>query len=82
MKEALQDCAARIEKEMERNIGKSSELTILYEKRLRDQEEIERLRKEGKMVPLRLISNPFYRRYYVEMGWSLPEGGAFVGSEK
>jgi multiple sugar transport system substrate-binding protein len=71
--EALLDCSERIEKEIERNIGKSSELSLQYEKGLRDQEEIDRLRREGKLVPLHLISNPFYRRYYVEMGWSVAE---------
>jgi multiple sugar transport system substrate-binding protein len=73
-KEALRDCGERIEKEMVRNAGKSAKLSLQYEKGLRDQKEIERLRRKGKMVPLELISNPFYLRYYVEMGWSLPEG--------
>ncbi|MBL4576607.1 MAG: extracellular solute-binding protein [Opitutaceae bacterium] len=72
--EALSDCAERIKKEMERNAGKSSKLALRFEKGLRDQQEIERLRKAGELVPLKLISNPFYRRYYVEKGWSSPDG--------
>jgi len=75
-KEALRDCGERIEKEMVRNAGKSAKLSLQYKKSLRDQEEIERLRREGELVPLGLITNPFYRRYYVEMGWSLPEGSS------
>ena len=77
----LRDCAERIEKEMKRNVEKSSTLSLQYEKGLRDQEEIERLRSEGELVPLELIANPFYRRYYVEMGWSLPEGGSNLDLE-
>jgi multiple sugar transport system substrate-binding protein len=80
-KEVLRDCAERIEKEIVRNAGKSEKLSLQYEKGLRNQEEIERLRKEGELVPLNLITNPFYRRYYVEMGWSLPEGGSNLDME-
>jgi ABC-type glycerol-3-phosphate transport system substrate-binding protein len=79
--EVLLDCAGRIEKEMERNIGKSSELSVLYEEGLCDQEEIERLREEGELVPLHLITNPFYRRYYVKMGWSVAEGSSNLDIE-
>jgi hypothetical protein len=59
---------------MERTAGESPRLTAKYEKGLRDQVEIDRLRSEGELVPLELISNPFYRQYYVKQGWSLPEG--------
>ena len=45
-----------------------------HARRDQNQEEIDRLRRDGKLVPLDLITNPFYRRYYVDQGWSLPEG--------
>ncbi len=73
--EALELAAEFIEKDIQRKIQENEKLRLLYEKSIKDQAEIERLRNVGKLVPLELISNPFYRRYYVEMGWSLPEGG-------
>jgi ABC-type glycerol-3-phosphate transport system substrate-binding protein len=73
--DALRKLALSIEKDMVRFTNESENLKAKYEKQLEDQKEIERLRREGKMVPLHLITNPFYRRYYVDKGWSLPEGG-------
>jgi multiple sugar transport system substrate-binding protein len=75
VEDALNELAISIEMDMARFAGESKSLKAKYEKQLEDQEEIERLRREGKMVPLHLITNPFYRRYYVDQGWSLPEGG-------
>jgi hypothetical protein len=72
--EALTIAAEMIHSSMERKASESTESWSLYEKLLSDQEKIEGLRKEGKLVPLKLITNPFYRRYYVKRGWSLPEG--------
>ncbi len=73
-KEALKLAARVVNDDIERKVNESLELQDTYEQGLEDQKEIERLRSEGKMVPLDLITNPFYRRYYVEKGWSLPEG--------
>ncbi len=72
--EAIRFAEDMIRAEMKRAREESSELSVKYEKGLRDQAEIDRLREKGELVPLHLISNPFYRRYYVERGWSLPEG--------
>ena len=72
--EALQLAAEFVEKDIQRNIQEDEELRLLYEKSVADQAEIERLRAAGELVPLELIPNPFYRRYYVEKGWSLPDG--------
>jgi ABC-type glycerol-3-phosphate transport system substrate-binding protein len=72
--DALNELVVTIETDMARFAGESENLKEKYEKQLQDQEEIERLRRKGEFVPLKLISNPFYRRYYVDMGWSLPEG--------
>jgi multiple sugar transport system substrate-binding protein len=71
--EALTAAAEMIGSSMIRKARESAESWANYEKLLQDQKTIESLRKEGKLVPLELITNPFYRRYYVEMGWSLPE---------
>ena len=71
--EAIQFAAEMINAEMKRAVGESSRLAAKFEKGLKDQAEIDRLRDEGQLVPLHLISNPFHRRYYVEQGWSLPE---------
>ncbi len=73
-REAIQFAAEMIDTEMKRAAKESPRLAKKYEQGLKNQAEIDRLRKEGKLVPLHLISNPFYRRYYVEKGWSLPEG--------
>ncbi len=68
--EALAVAAKMVNASIERKAYESEEGRLYYEKLLRDQEMIENLRKEGKPVPLELITNPFYRRYYVEMGWA------------
>lgn len=59
-----------INREIELNISKNPELRAKYEQLLEDQSEIDRLRAAGEPVPLALITNPFYRRYYVAQGWS------------
>jgi hypothetical protein len=73
--DALKKLAITIEMDMMRFADESERTKAKYEKQLQNQQEIERLRQEGEMVPLHLITNPFYRRYYVDQGWSLPEGG-------
>jgi ABC-type glycerol-3-phosphate transport system substrate-binding protein len=73
-REAIQFAAEMINTSMKRTAAESPRLAAKYEKGLRDQAEIDRLRSEEQLVPLHLITNPFYRRYYVEQGWSLPEG--------
>jgi len=75
VKEALKLAARVVNEDIKRKVGESPELRLIYEQGIDDQKKIERLRKEGKPVPLELIPNPFYRRYYVEKGWSLTEGG-------
>ncbi len=63
----------RINEEIERTLRERTELVEAYERLVRQQDEIERLREEGKKVPLKLITNPFHRRYYVVMGWAEEE---------
>jgi ABC-type glycerol-3-phosphate transport system substrate-binding protein len=75
VEESLNELAFSTEKDMVRFTNESENLNAKYEKQLEDQKTIETLRQEGKLVPLHLITNPFYRKYYVDQGWSLPEGG-------
>jgi multiple sugar transport system substrate-binding protein len=80
--EALAMASKLVNESMLRRAYQSEKSQLHYEKLLKDQETIERLRNEGKLVPLELITNPFYRRYYVEKGWSLPESSSSVEAEK
>ena len=59
-----------INREIELNVSRNPELQAKYEQLSRDQSEIDRLRAAGEPVPLELITNPFYRRYYVAQGWA------------
>jgi ABC-type glycerol-3-phosphate transport system substrate-binding protein len=59
-----------INREIELNVSKNLALQTKYAKLTRDQAEIDRLRAAGERVPLGLITNPFYRRYYVAKGWA------------
>jgi multiple sugar transport system substrate-binding protein len=62
-----------INREIAANVAADPALRAKYEQQLRDQEIIDRLRASGEPVPLELITNPFYRRYYVERGWAAEE---------
>lgn len=59
-----------INREIELNVSKDPALAVRHKKLLADQAEIERLRAAGEPVPLELITNPFYRRYYIARGWA------------
>ncbi len=82
VKEAMVTLTEAINTDMIRKVKESPELSKRYEQALKDQTEIERLRAAGELVPLHLITNPFYRRYYVDMGWALPEGAEGVVAQK
>ncbi len=69
-RQAARLAAKRINRHIARNIRQSQRLRRLYEKLLGRQKLIDRLRKAGRKIPLRLIGNPFYRRYYVARGWA------------
>ncbi len=79
-RESLQTLANTINNEILRKVSEDPELAKRYEQELKNQGEIDQLRAEGKLVPLYLITNPFYRKYYVEKGWSLPEGSSELAS--
>jgi multiple sugar transport system substrate-binding protein len=78
--DALDKLVISLENDMVRFVNESEELNAKYEKQVEDQKEIDRLRQVGEIIPLHLIVNPFYRRYYVDQGWSLPDGREAVAS--
>jgi multiple sugar transport system substrate-binding protein len=80
--DALKAVANEVRQVIVRNADESAKKLERYQNGLRDQKEIERLRSEGKLVPLELIQNPFYRKYYVLKGWALPEGGEAQESQE
>lgn len=59
-----------VNREIELNVRKNPRLKQLYDQLQQDQENIDQLKAKGEMVPLELITNPFYRRYYVARGWA------------
>lgn len=59
-----------INREIDLNVSKNPILRAQYTRLLANQAEIERRRAAGEPVPLALITNPFYRRYYVAQGWA------------
>ena len=59
-----------VNRDIERNVEADPNLKARYDKLIKDQETIERLRAGGELVPAHLITNPFYQRYYRERGWS------------
>jgi ABC-type glycerol-3-phosphate transport system substrate-binding protein len=73
IEEALSALDKGVETEIERRAHESAENLERYQKLLKTQAKIDQLRSRGEPVPMELISNPFYRRYYVEKGWSVPE---------
>ena len=68
--EAGRETADRINAEIDRNLEESPTLRARYDERAALQAKIDQHRAEGRRVPLEWIKNPFYKRYYVYMGWS------------
>lgn len=68
--EAAKDLTARINRQMDRNISEDPNLKKEFDRLKQQQREIERLRMEGKPVPLDWIENPFYKKYYLFRGWA------------
>ncbi len=68
--EAAQDVTDRINRQMARNISEDPKLKKEFDRLQQLQGEIDRLRREGKPVPLEWIGNSFYKKYYVFRGWS------------
>lgn len=66
---AAEEAQQSILREIERTLAEEPGLRPMYDRLVTQQQEIDRLRAEGKKVPVRLIANPFYRRYYAAQGW-------------
>ena len=69
--QAAREVAEAINREIDLSLADSEGRRDLYEKLTKRQQEIDRLRAAGEPVPLDWITNPFYRKYYREMGWAL-----------
>ncbi|MCC5828863.1 MAG: carbohydrate ABC transporter substrate-binding protein [Phycisphaeraceae bacterium] len=67
------DLAREINASIQRTLDDQPALRELHAQLTQTQRRIEELRARGEKVPLEWIANPFYRRYYVAMGWSDPE---------
>lgn len=65
--------ARQINGEMQRTLREQPELKRDFEQRVARQKAIEERRARGEQVPLDWIENPFYRKYYEEMGWASAE---------
>lgn len=63
----------RINDEIQRTLDENPELKTRYDQLCADQKQIDELRSAGKKVPAKLITNPFYLRYYRVQGWLAEE---------
>jgi hypothetical protein len=63
----------RINDELARSLDERPSLKAEYQRRLELQEKIDALKEAGEPIPVEWIYNPFYRRYYHDMGM-LAEG--------
>tara|TARA_R110002111_G_scaffold164347_1_gene230523 strand:+ start:788 stop:2248 length:1461 start_codon:yes stop_codon:yes gene_type:complete len=68
--EGMARAEASVNREIDQHVAADPQMKTKYEKLLKDQETIERLRAAGELVPAHLITNPFYQVYYRERGWS------------
>ena len=59
----------RINDEIKLSLRENPKLQPLYNEGVAIQEKIEAYRREGKKVPSSWLFNPFYKRYYRDMGW-------------
>lgn len=71
--DAAQRAANRINAEIQRTLAEDPSKLPKYERFCEQQEAIDQLRASGQKVPAHLITNPFYVKYYRDMGW-LSEG--------
>ena len=67
--QAAREAAEAINREIELSLTESESRRALYEKLIKTQQEIDQRRAAGQKVPLEWITNPFHRKYYVQMGW-------------
>ncbi|MEZ5276948.1 MAG: extracellular solute-binding protein [Opitutaceae bacterium] len=67
--EAVRKAAEAINREIARTVSESVAKQQKYAALVEDQKTIDRLKAEGKPIPVKLIRNPFHLRYYAEKGW-------------
>ncbi len=68
--EAARGTARQINDYIARTVAADPAARAEYQKRLATQKQIESLRAAGKPVPLSMIQNPFYRKWYVFKKWA------------
>jgi multiple sugar transport system substrate-binding protein len=68
--QAAADAAAGINAEINKTLAEQPKLQARYDEAIARQQEIDRLRAEGRKVPLELIDNPVHRGYYQFKGWA------------
>lgn len=68
--QAVRQMTRRINQAIDRTLVEKPELKPLYDRLTEDQKTIDKLRAEGKKVPLSLIRDPFHRAYYQFKGWA------------
>ncbi len=67
--EASAMMAERINREMTRTLEERPEMRAGFERRVELQKRIDAARAAGEPIPREWISNPFYQKYFQEMGW-------------
>lgn len=72
--QAAREVAEAINAEIELSLTESESRQALYDTLCKRQAEIDRRRSVGAPVPLEWITNPFYQKYYVAMGWAERSG--------
>ncbi len=71
---AMAEAARRVRRQIALNLEDRPELREHYAAAVADQEEIDRLKAAGELIPASLVRNPFYLRFYREQGMLLEDG--------
>lgn len=79
-RQAAKEVAEAINREIQRSLADSQGRRELYNELCQRQDEIDQRRSSGEPVPLEWITNPFHRRYYVQMGWAESSGQSSGGA--
>ncbi len=78
--EAAAEAEKKINLEIKRTLSEFKDLRKEYDRQCNIQTKINRLRSEGKPVPLEWIKNPFHRQWYIHKGWAKISGETQNGS--
>lgn len=74
MRQATREAAEGIDNAIQRTLREAPKLREEYDKQVELQKKIDARRANGQKVPLSWIRNPFYRKYYQQMGWVSTSG--------